>query len=211
MALLVLSALTAGSAAASAQSPGAEAARAEASSPSASPSATVSSGDRVRGAKRARSRRSLIAPPRICSDENNLAKRSRALKAMACMTNYARSRSGLKRYRFTARLSRSANLKAADMLRCGAFSHTACNRPFDWWIEKKYVRGQCYWAGENIAWGSRTVGGVRDIFRAWMKSPGHRRAILSRQYTDLGIGFRGGSFQGRASARVWVQHFGRLC
>ncbi len=127
------------------------------------------------------------------------------------MTNYARQRSGLKRYRVKSKLDRSANSKAADMIRCSAFSHTACNRPFDWWIKKKYVRGQCYWAGENIAWGSQGVGGVRDIFKAWMKSPGHRAAILSRQYTDLGIGFRGGKFQGRAEARVWVQHFGRLC
>ncbi len=127
------------------------------------------------------------------------------------MTNYARARSGLKPYRTKRPLNLSANRKAADLLRCGAFSHTACDRPFDWWIKRKYVKRQCYWAGENIAWGSRTVGGVRDIFQAWMKSPGHRSAILSRQYTDFGIGFRGGSFQGRPSARIWVQHFGRLC
>lgn len=130
---------------------------------------------------------------------------------MACMTNYARQLSGLKRYRVKRKLDRSASSKAADMLRCGAFSHTACKRPFDWWIKKKYIRGRCYWAGENIAWGSQGVGGVRDIFKAWMKSPGHRAAILNRKYTDLGIGFRTGQFQGRSEARVWVQHFGRLC
>ena len=130
---------------------------------------------------------------------------------MACLTNYARARSGLKRYRVKSRLNRSAGLKAADILRCSAFSHTACGRPFDWWIKKKYVTRRCYWTSENIAWGSRTVGGARDIFKAWMKSPGHRAAILNRQYRDLGIGFGGGSFQGRPSARVWVQHFGRLC
>lgn len=127
------------------------------------------------------------------------------------MTNYARARSGLRGYRVKRTLNRSADSKASDLLRCGVFSHTACHRPFDWWIKKKYVTRQCYWAGENIAWGSRTVGGVRDIFLAWMKSPGHRGAILSRHYTDLGIGFRGGTFKGHPSARVWVQHFGRLC
>jgi len=168
-------------------------------------------GSTTRAATKGRGIRDLIAPARICADENNLAKRRRAVKAMACMTNYARARKGLGRLRIKPRLSRSADAKAADIIRCDAFSHTACGRPFDWWIKKKYAARRCYWAGENIAWGSRTVGGTHDIFTAWMKSPGHRAAILSRQYTDLGVGFRSGSLKGRAQARIWVQHFGRIC
>ena len=89
------------------------------------------------------------------------------------------------RYRVNRKLNRSANSKAADLLRCDVFSHTACNRPFDWWIKKKYATRRCYWAAENIAWGSRAVGGVRSLFKAWMKAPALRKAILSRSYTDL--------------------------
>lgn len=39
--------------------------------------------------------------------------------------------------------------------------------------------------GENVAYGYASP--AKNI-RAWMKSPGHRRNILSRSYTRLGIG-----------------------
>ena len=117
---------------------------------------------------------------------------------------------GLRGFKRNRSLDRSASHKASDILRCDVFSHDACGRPFTFWIEKKYAKRQCWSAGENIAWGTKPVGGVRDIFKAWMHSPGHRNAILSRRYTDIGIGFRVGAFRGRQSTRVWVQHFGQI-
>ncbi len=170
-----------------------------------------SAGTSGRKSSRARGRTSLIAQDGVCPDGNSAARKNRAVKAMICMTNYARSQRGLKRYRTDRGLNRSASLKAADILRCNAFSHTACGRPFTWWIEKKYTARKCWWASENIAWGSRAVGSVRDIFEAWMKSPGHRAAILSKRYAEIGVGFRVGEMRGRPTARVWVQHFGRVC
>lgn len=130
---------------------------------------------------------------------------------MICLTNFARKKSGLPAYRASTGLERSASSKAGDILRCDAFSHSACGRPFTWWIEKKYVNGQCWRAAENIAWGSGGLGGSREIFEALMRSPGHRAAILSTQYREIGIGFRGGELRRWPNANVWVQHFGRLC
>jgi uncharacterized protein YkwD len=130
---------------------------------------------------------------------------------MVCLTNYARESRGLTGYRTNDVLNRSASSKAADILRCDAFSHTACGRPVTWWIEKQYADVKCWRAGENIAWGSSGLGAPREIFGAWMRSPGHRSAILSRHYRDIGIGFRVGSLGNQDSALVWVQHFGRTC
>lgn len=40
--------------------------------------------------------------------------------------------------------------------------------------------------GENIAMGATTV---EAVMRMWMRSPGHRRNILSPGYTDIGCGY----------------------
>lgn len=132
----------------------------------------------------------------------------KARRSMICMVNYARRRHGLRNYRQSNLLSWSAKRKASDILRCG-FSHEACGRRFEYWIKRSGYAGSSGWAlGENIAWGSGSLGRVRAIFIAWMKSKGHREAILDRGYADVGAGVVKGSFEGISGARVWVLHFG---
>ena len=41
-------------------------------------------------------------------------------------------------------------------------------------------------AGENIAKGQRTP---QEVVQAWMNSEGHRRNILSSDYTHIGVGY----------------------
>jgi uncharacterized protein YkwD len=153
---------------------------------------------------------SLVAPAKVCPDQDGLKNRKKARKSMICLTNYARHKKGLERYKVKSRLTGSATYKAGDILRCNDFSHEACGREFVYWIKASgYTRDVAWSAGENIAWGSGTYGSSRAIFRAWMKSPGHRHAILSRDYRDFGVGLRVGTLNGVPKARVWVQHFGR--
>jgi uncharacterized protein YkwD len=153
----------------------------------------------------------LIAPTRVCANRTASGGKvamTRARHSMNCMVNYARRRKHLKRYRVRQQLAWSAGRKARDILRCG-FTHTACGRRFDFWIRKSGYLGEGGWAtGENIAWGSGNLGNVRSIFIAWMKSKGHREAILSRRFTDLGSGVVRGRFEGLRGARIWVLHFG---
>ncbi len=131
---------------------------------------------------------------------------------MACMTNYARARAGRGSLLRDADLSRSADRKAADVIRCDSFSHTACGRDFTYWIEEvDYAPGNCWSAGENIAWGTRKLATPRSIFRSWIRSPGHRANILSADYRDLGVGLRAGTLNGYRGAHVWVQHFAAPC
>lgn len=159
--------------------------------------------------------RSAIAPVRACPGQANLkAPRRAQVRAMHCMTNYARAARGRRKLRRLRRLDRAAARKSADILACGQFSHTACGRPFTHWMERfGYVpRRGCWRAAENIAWGTGPLGTVRAVFRAWMRSPGHRRNILDRSLRDLGAGLRVGRLSGAAGAHVWTQVFGtRAC
>ncbi|HMT05704.1 MAG TPA: CAP domain-containing protein [Solirubrobacterales bacterium] len=153
----------------------------------------------------------LIPPARICPDQpasgGGLAM-TKARKSMICMVNYARKETGLSAYQVQSKLTWSANRKAQDILRC-SFSHTACGRPFGYWIRKSGYLGEGGWAtGENIAWGSGSLGRSRAIFIAWMKSASHRAAILSDGFSDIGAGIIKGRFEGIPGARIWVLHFG---
>jgi len=141
--------------------------------------------------------RSLIAPAKACpvgAQGAGKAQLGKARRAMTCMVNYARRKKGLWR----------------DILRCDEFSHYACGRDFTYWMGRVgYLSAACWRAGENIAWGGGSLGNVRSIFVAWMKSSGHREAILSRTYTDVGAGLVKGRFDGVPGAGIWVLHFGR--
>lgn len=153
----------------------------------------------------------LIAPAKICPNHKaggGAKAMAKARQSMTCMVNYARARKGLRQYRVQRQLTWSAGKKARDILRCD-FSHEACGRKFDFWIRRSGYLGEGGWAtGENIAWGSGYLGNVRNIFIAWMKSKGHREAILSGSFTDVGAGVVSGTFSGFDGARIWVLHFG---
>ncbi len=158
----------------------------------------------------AASAQGLVAPVSKCKNANGFRHEAKARKSMICLTNWARHRKGLKRYKVNSRLTRSAATKASDVLDCNEFSHSACGRPFTFWMDKyRYTAKPGWSAGENIAWGSGSFGSSRAIFRAWLNSPGHRRAILSKEYVELGIGLDHGKLDNVTGARVWVQHFGR--
>lgn len=153
--------------------------------------------------------RSLIAPPKVCPNQNGFSHRARAERSIICLTNYARHKKGLRRYKVRRSLNRSAKRKAADIVRCNQFSHQACGRKFTFWFARSgYSRTRRWGVAENIAWGGGRYGNSRRIFRAWMRSRGHRRAILSRTYRDLGVAVKPGRVRGFRNARVWVQHFG---
>jgi len=162
---------------------------------------------------RAEARARLIAPTDVCPDRTargGAVQIRRARRSMMCLVNFARKRKGLRKYRQHRKLSWSSKRKARDIIRCDSFSHNACGRKFDYWIRRSgYAsRGRGWTTGENIAWGSGSLGNVRSIFRAWMNSPSHRAAILDREFSDANVGVVGGLMQGTGGARAWVLHFG---
>jgi uncharacterized protein YkwD len=55
-------------------------------------------------------------------------------------------------------------------------------------------------AGENIAYGQRTPA---EVMRDWMNSPGHRNNILSRSFSQIGVGLAKNS----SGVCYWTQQF----
>jgi uncharacterized protein YkwD len=150
----------------------------------------------------------LLAPAATCPNQTSYSTDAATqLAAVHCMTNYARTRSGLKPLARNTTLDWSAAKKSQDIVGCNSFSHTACGRSFDYWIKQSGWRGSRW--GENIAWGSDN--GSRStpyqIMRMWIHSDGHRANILKSSYTQLGVGLVRGRFSGY-QAGVWTQHFG---
>lgn len=155
---------------------------------------------------------SLIAPAAACPNQAGApASASAQEQAMRCMTDFARAAAGLGALADSAQLDLSAQGKGADVLRCNSFSHTACGREFAYWMrEAGYMSEPCWHVGENLAWGTGSYGTVRSIFRAWMRSPEHRRNILG-DYEALGLNRQVGELEGQANTVVWTAHFGSHC
>jgi|SRR5690554_1583690 len=80
------------------------------------------------------------------------------------------------------RLVAAAEVHTADMVRNGFFSHTGSDGSS---VGQRVTREGYAWraVGENIAWGQRSV---EQVVAAWMESPGHCRAIMDAQFTELG-------------------------
>lgn len=149
-----------------------------------------------------------LAPVEACPDQTNpgLSAEEQA-SVMLCMTNYARGVNGLGPLRLNRRLGRAAMQKSSDVLGCDEFSHYACGREFDFWIQKSgYLRG-CWKVGENIAWGTGSYSTVRSIFTSWLESTEHHENILG-PYREIGIGLRVGELEGYEGAAVWTEDFG---
>jgi uncharacterized protein YkwD len=163
-------------------------------------------------AAQSQSSSSLIAPATACPNQVNAAASPEAqLQSMRCMTDFARSRAGLGELSDSPQLDLSAEEKAADVLSCDSFSHTACGRDFTYWIQQSgYLSESCWHVGENLAWGTGAYGTVRSIFQAWMRSPAHRHNILG-EYGDLGLSLQAGELGGLRGVDVWAAHFGSHC
>jgi len=147
----------------------------------------------------------LIAPPAACPNQGSAARLLE--RQMLCLTNFARAAEGRPPLLANAGLRMAAGHKDGDILSCDEFSHEACGRDFAHWVERFT---DCHAIGENIAWGTGPLGGVRPIFRSWMHSSGHRENILG-PYSRIGIAVRSGRLEGNAGARVWTQDFGASC
>jgi uncharacterized YkwD family protein len=112
------------------------------------------------------------------------------------LTNQERAKNGLAALKVDVTLSKMAREKSRDMSANGYFSHTSptYGSPFD--MMKQF--GITYRsAGENIAMGQRTP---EEVVNAWMNSEGHRKNILSPNFTHIGVGHI-------SQGNYWTQEF----
>lgn len=109
--------------------------------------------------------------------------------------NKEREKRNKPRFRRHGALQRAAAKYARVMKRNNHFSHTgpdgssAHQRMRDAGFNGRTT-------GENIAFGQRSAG---EVFRAWMRSPGHRRNIRRGSFDRIGFG---------KSGTYWVTNFG---
>lgn len=128
------------------------------------------------------------------------------------LTNEARSHSrkcggkrmkAAKPLRWSDQLASSAHEHSADMATQDYFSHYSQSgtSPF---VRIKTTGYRYRAAGENIAAG-RSLADPAAVVRAWLKSPGHCKVIMNREYKELGVG----RVEGAGKWTVyWTQNFG---
>lgn len=98
--------------------------------------------------------------------------------------NVEREKNNLKPLKIDNRLNKIAIIKAKDMAREKKMSHTSKKFGVTFNLIKK--EGISYTkAAENIASGHKTPEFVTE---RWLKSKGHRKNILERDYRFIGIG-----------------------
>ena len=116
----------------------------------------------------------------------------RARAATLCLLNAERAKHDLAPLRVNERLGSAAQAYSAKMVRERFFAHVC---PAGSTLKRrirsaKYINASVrdYSLGENLAWGSGSLSTPKSIVRGWMRSSGHRQAILDEGYRDVGVG-----------------------
>lgn len=125
---------------------------------------------------------------------------SAAEQQMVDLVNEARRENGLEPLTVDTKVAELARMKSKDMIDNNYFSHNSptYGSPFE--MLKNY--GVSYSsAGENIA-GNQTV---EKAHVSLMNSSGHRRNILSSDYTHIGIGIQDGGPYGKMFTQIFIK------
>lgn len=115
------------------------------------------------------------------------------------LVNAERVKNGLSPLAYNWQAARVARIKSQDMINNKYFSHTSpiYGSPFKM-LESYGLRFSA--AAENIAKGQRTA---QEVMNSWMNSPGHRANILSKSFTQIGVG----AAKDSNGTLVWTQIF----
>ena len=116
------------------------------------------------------------------------------------LINQAREAKGLKPVRLDLRLWRAARHHTRDMLKRHYFAHGATSDRLARYVHSGVI-------GETLAWGSGSYASPASTVNSWLNSPPHRRILLDPDFRFIGIGSRGGAFQGERWARVYTADF----
>jgi uncharacterized protein YkwD len=120
------------------------------------------------------------------------------------LLNQIRQRHALGSLVLSTPLRSAARAHSADMLQNGYFDHDSPGERWDTRIAR-YVRSVVI--GENIAWGTGSYGSPEGLVDQWMRSPPHRRVILTAGLHRVGLGIATGTFGGTPGAVVATADF----
>jgi uncharacterized protein YkwD len=133
-------------------------------------------------------------------------------KQMLDLHNQTRANNGLPPLCVHPDLTEAARFHSQEMLDKGYFSHDSRNGES---IKARLERfgytfaGHPYWKyGENVSWGSGDLGAADNRFDEWMDSAEHRANILDKNFSEVGIGARNGTFEAQDGAKMYTVDFG---
>jgi len=109
--------------------------------------------------------------------------RANEIGALLAVVNIERSRAGLMQLQPDSQLQQAAAAHAADLPRCGQFSHIGCDGS-DLQLRLRRVAYPFALAAENLALGTPDA---TATLAAWLNSPGHRENLLRPGLRDAGI------------------------
>jgi uncharacterized protein YkwD len=131
--------------------------------------------------------------------------------AILCLHNQIRAENDLPALRESKRLRKAALGHSKDMVKDGFFEHTTPEgvTMVDRILKAKYVGEDEGWVlGENLAWGTGSLGTPRGAVDAWMDSPGHRANVLKKAYREMGVGVVVGVPVSDAAGATYTVDFG---
>lgn len=124
----------------------------------------------------------------IASDEPS---RRRAKQVVLCLVNRERAARRIAILRVSPSLARAAARYSTSMVQLQYFAHRS---PAGDDVRQRAARtgylrhGRATLLGETLAWGMDAMATPTGLVTAFMRSPGHRRTMLSRRYRDIGVG-----------------------
>lgn len=124
--------------------------------------------------------------------------------ALYSLHNSNRAANGIGGLTVNQQLVNSATNKANAMLESNCWDHYCPpgTSPWSFILNSGY---EYVYAGENLGEGFVDS---NTLMNAWMNSPTHRANILNGNFTEIGIGFAYGTYQGKANNTIIVVHFG---
>jgi uncharacterized protein YkwD len=128
------------------------------------------------------------------------------VETMVCLIDYARARAGLGPVALSPTLSRSAQLKGEEIVRCGVFAHAPCGGEADAAVRALGYRGSF---GENLYVADGPFAAPRPALDGWLNSPGHRENLFRTQWRVHSVHARKvPRFREYRDATIWVSQFG---
>ena len=122
-------------------------------------------------------------------------------RKVVLLTNKRRRANGCRPLKAVRALNVAAQGHSRRMAAANELSHKLPGEPN---AGARLRRAGYHWTmwGENIAYGQPTA---RAVVKAWMRSPGHRRNILTCRFRHIGVGLA----LSDSGAPYWTQDFGR--
>jgi uncharacterized protein YkwD len=123
------------------------------------------------------------------------------------LVNHIRARHGLRRLAVSRALAAAASVHSGDMVRRNFFSHASSDGTPMAARLRRYTRA--HWLGENLAIVPQRGSTAQQVVLMWLRSPGHRRVLLSRSSSRVGVGMLTGGV-GQMRGAIFTADFASL-